>query len=224
MKFSVSVPDDLWAAVHTDASGPSDTVQRGLRALLDQQRAASVPMANAPDPALREQTRDRFEAAVSGATRAITAVQSVGYRFGLLIASGMTTSDFELIDSRPDRLIADIRQALTVPETWVSAQEISYEFREHVVEIMDVAWGDQSDVPAEKAPLREELDEVFGYENEPAPGIRWVPMSEFEDNGKAEKMMVPVFSDLYGDGILAALADVRDEAIRRIHSEKQEDQ
>jgi hypothetical protein len=205
MKFSVSVPDDLWAAVHTDASGPSDTVQRGLRALLDQQRAASVPMANAPDPALREQTRDRFEAAV-------------------LIASGMTTSDFELIDSRPDRLIADIRQALTVPETWVSAQEISYEFREHVVEIMDVAWGDQSDVPAEKAPLREELDEVFGYENEPAPGIRWVPMSEFEDNGKAEKMMVPVFSDLYGDGILAALADVRDEAIRRIHSEKQEDQ
>ena len=46
MKFSISVPDDLWREVHSDGAGPSDTVQRALAVLLDalmlQQLAAAL--------------------------------------------------------------------------------------------------------------------------------------------------------------------------------------
>ena len=99
MKFSISVPDDLWRQVARDsAQGPSDIVQQALRTLAAQQRRATGPMANAPDPARLDHYRPAFNEAVARVAGAIRDVQDSGYRFGMLLASGLAMTDFDILE------------------------------------------------------------------------------------------------------------------------------
>ena len=215
MKLSVSVPDDLWTEVHTDSSGPSETVQKGLRALLEVQRAEAIPMANAPDAPTRESSRDRFESAVDKATRTITEVRSTGYRFGLLIADGMTIEDFEALDGDTRALQEQLRRAVIDPETYGTDFTISWAFMGHIGAVLSPLWeNDVDDLDEDGQARRVELDSVFGDDDQPAPGVDWVSADQYD--AALIGGIVPVISDLYADGVIAALADVRDEAMRRM--------
>ena len=205
MKVTVSVPDDLWAEASPDDSrGPSDTVQRGLRALADQLRASKRPLANAPDQSNLERYQPMFDQAVETTARSVSAVLDNGYRFGLLLAPGLTPADFEVID---------------YPEARTEIQEIvwewgqggyvffSFEFADHVNQVLDAYNSDKD------RDRRDLLEDVLGDEDiEVWTGVVWTP-------APGGDYRAPRLGDTFADGVLDALEDVRDEATRRMTSD-----
>ncbi len=199
MKFTVSVPDDLWAeASPDDSSGPSDTVQRGLRALADQLRASKRPLANAPDQSNLERYQPMFDEAVEITAKTVGAALDNGYRFGLLLAPGLTPVDFETIDVRGAR--SEI-QEIVFHWGGDGVTDFSWEFATHVQQVLDAFNSDKD------RDRRDLLDDVLGTEDTDVwTGVLWTPEG------------VPRLSDTFADGVLAALRDVRDEATRRMTS------
>ncbi len=80
MKLSVSIPDDLWAAVFTEGASPSHLAQEAFRLLASkQERAATTSFPNAPaevDLNEAEETRQALAEELKRLRRA-------GYEFGL---------------------------------------------------------------------------------------------------------------------------------------------
>lgn len=201
MKVTVSVPDDLWQAAHTkESAGPSDTVQRALRTLVERQRANDRPLANAPDQANLDRYSNLFEAAVESASEAIRSALDNGYRFGLLLAPGMGPNDFERLD-KPEAVSAIQHLIFEWGDDW---DLFSWEFSSHIESILTgMASGDATE-------LGRLGDELLGEPDEPAAGVHW------EKGERAEEL--PRITTTYAEGILAALRDVRDEATRRMRA------
>jgi hypothetical protein len=199
MKLSVSVPDDLWAQVHPEGAGPSETVQRGLRTLAEELRRAKRPLANAPDQANLDRYREAFDSAVETTTRTIQAALDNGYRLGLLLAPGLVASDFDALEL--PRAVAGLQ---TVVASWGEddGDVYSHEFTWSVTTALDNLKG-----PDSGAETRARLQEILGEEDAPGPGVRW--RQEGEE-------VLPELSDTFARGALAALRDVRDEATRRM--------
>jgi hypothetical protein len=206
MKITVSVPDDLWAeASPDDSNGPSDTVQRALRALAEQLRASKRPLASAPDQSNLEKYQPMFDEAVEITAKTVGAALDNGYRFGLLLAPGLTPGDFETIDVRGAR--SEIQEIVFHLGT-DGGTDFSLEFADHVQHVLD--WS-ESDENRERRDL---LDDVLGTEDTGAwTGVLWT-----SEAGEAE-WINPRLSDTFADGVLAALRDVRDEATRRMTSD-----
>ena len=210
MKITVSVPDELWAEANPDdSSGPSDTVQRALRLLRDQLRASRRPMANAPDQADLERYRALFDEAVESAAASVGAALDNGYRFGLLLAPGLTPVDFEVIDNREAR--EEIQELVREwGEEGVSG--FSSDFVRHVRQVLDAYNSD------EEQERRDLLREVLGTdEDEVWTGVVWEPDPDVEGQ------WLPRLTDTFADGVLAALRDVRDQAIRQIVPQRHHD-
>ena len=208
MKVTVSVPDDLWAeASPDDSSGPSDTVQRGLRALADQLRASKRPLASAPDQSNLERYQPMFDQAVETTARSVGVVLDNGYRFGLLLAPGLTPADFEVIDRRGARM--EIQEIVWEwGEDGVSA--FSREFAAHVSQVLDAYSSDKD------RDRRDLLEDVLGTEDTDVwTGVVWT-----QEPGEGDQARL---SDTFADGVLAALRDVRDEATRRMTSDRARD-
>lgn len=206
MKVTVSVPDDLWAEANpADSNGPSDTVQRALHLLRDQLRAAQRPLANAPDQANLDRYRQMFDEAVETTAKSIQTVLDNGYRFGLLLAPGLTPPDFETIE-KPDagpeikELVFAWGDGLPDPFSW--------EFAAQVAEVLDASNSD------EDPDLHRLLDEVLGGPDNRSTGVIWT-QSPYD-----ETKSLPRLTDTYTNGLLAALRDVRDEATRQMTSER----
>ena len=208
MKVTVSVPDDLWAEARPDdSSGPSDTVQRGLRALADQLRASKRPLANAPDQSNLERYQPMFDQAVETTARSVGAVLDNGYRFGLLLAPGLTPADFEVIDRRGAR--TEIQE---IVREWGEdgVSDFSREFAGHVSKVLDAFNSDKD------RDRRDLLEEVLGIEDTDVwTGVAWT-----QEPGKGDQARL---SDTFADGVLDALRDVRDEATRRMTSDRVRD-
>jgi hypothetical protein len=210
MKVTVSVPDDLWAEANPDdSSGPSDTVQRALHLLRDQLRASRRPLANAPDQANLERYQAMFDEAVDVTARSVGAVLDNGYRFGLLLAPGLTPADFEVIDGRGAR--TEIQEIV-----WEWGQDgvsdFSWEFAGHINSVLD---NYNSDEDRDRNAL---LRDVLGDEDtEVWTGVAWSTAP-----GEVGQT-APRLSDTFADEVLAALRDVRDEATRRATSSGNED-
>ena len=206
MKVTVSVPDDLWVdASPADSNGPSDTVQRALHLLRDQLRAAQRPLANAPDQANLDRYRPIFDKAVATTAKSIETVLDNGYRFGLLLAPGLTPADFESIEE-PDAG-TEIKDLVFF---WGEGGHptFSSEFAAHVAEVLDAC--DSNEDPD----LRSLLEEVLGGPENPSSGVVWTESPLDEDQ------VLPRLTDTYTDGVLAALKDVRDEATRQMTSQR----
>jgi hypothetical protein len=100
MKFSISVPDDLWAEAATDGStGPSDLVQQALRALISTRQPSDQPLAHAPDSSKLSEYRPLFSASVDRLTQGLREIVDSGYRLGLVLAADLSPTDFELLDN-----------------------------------------------------------------------------------------------------------------------------
>lgn len=202
MKVTVSVPDDLWAEASPDDSrGPSDTVQRGLRALADQLRASKRPLANAPDQSNLERYQPMFDQAVETTAGLVGDVLDNGYRFGLLLAPGLTPDDFEVIDRQGARTgIQEIVWEWGID----GVSDFSSEFALHVNQVLDAL---NPDKDRDGRDLLEDVLGTEGIEVEVWTGVVWAQDLEGKET--------PRLSDTFADGVLAALRDVRDEATRR---------
>lgn len=206
MKITVSVPDDLWTDANpADSNGPSDTVQRALHLLRDQLRASRRPLANAPNQANLERYRQSFDQAVKTTAEAIGTVLDNGYRLGLQLAPGLTPADFETIDDQGARkaiqdIVFDWGEDEHAPFSW--------ELAAHVGEVLQAFASD------EDTDLRRFLGEVLGDEDDPSTGVIWT-QSPYD-----KERRLPRLTDTYASGVLAALRDVRDEAIRQMTSER----
>jgi hypothetical protein len=185
MKFSVSVPDELWEAVERDG-GPSETVQAALRALLDVQRAASRPLANAPDQANLQQYRPAFDEAVNQAVSKLRLALDQGYQLGLELAPGMGTSDFDLLDG---------------PQALEGLHDLFSEWVEN---------------PFSDALNNRATEVVWSGRRGDSPGIheRFVQWHRYVEN--PGELDLQRWDGEYMTGVLAALRDVRDEALRQI--------
>lgn len=217
MKFSISVPDDLWAKVHTDAAaGPSETVQTALRALADQRRADEQPLSRAPDQANLDSYRTFFEEAVEAA-RALNRLElDNGYRFGLLLGSDLTSKDFDALED--PGAVDDVRW-LAEKYGVGSKGLLSHEFRARFEWLVFSHPSTESllGTPYQNAPeyrgsvdeeaRRQVVQKLLGDRDELAPGVTW-----FTEDGRDEL----TFSETFAEGVIAALKDVRDEAIRRL--------
>ncbi len=153
-------------------------------------------MAHAPVQNDLDRYRAAFEEAVHTVVDGVTSVLDRGYRFGLLLAPGLTDTDFETLDRRGAR-----REIQELIKEWGahSGEGFSTRFASRVEEVL--GWFD----PAAPSELRELIHELLGDEGD-EEGVRWVSVGE---------RTVPEVSDTFTDGILAALIDVRDEARRR---------
>jgi hypothetical protein len=194
MKFSISVPDELWKTVDNDmGDGPSVIVQRALRALAAQQGAASNPMAGAPGHSALDQYRPAFEEAVAGVAGRIEEVLESGYRFGMVIAPGLTMTDFDLLDD--ESVAIEQMRYLVNPDLIdrIASTEdlVSTSLRDRFATV--------SSSPDGKIAL--------GTPEAPAPGVRW----EEDEYGE-----YPEISQMFARAMVAALRDVRDESLRRI--------
>ncbi len=203
MKLSISVPDDLWASVHTDTSqGPSDTVQRALRVLADQHRAAQRPLAHAPDQNDLDRYRPAFEKAVEAAETAFREMLNSGYQFGLLVAGGLTGSDFAVLDN--PAVVAEIQAIILAWGFEAETENLSFEFCSFVGTTLS-AWSD------DESELQGTIQDLLG-DDDGAPGVQWQD-GESEDGTAA---VFPAVNRTFADGIVRALRDVRDEAARRL--------
>lgn len=209
MKFSVSVPDDLWLSVHgEDPTGRSETVQKGLQLLAAEQRARQRPLANAPDQSALDRYAAAFEEAVGATVDSVAQVLDNGYRLGLLIAPAMTVSDFDALDVRGSA--TDVRKIF---QTWEgpNVYVLSWSFANGIHEMLQRAYKADGDKQ-----LRSRLAELLGNEGDPTDesrsGVHW---DQLGDEG-------PLLSDTYIVGVLSALRDVRDEALRRLRPEPEE--
>lgn len=211
MKFSISVPDDLWTAVHPPAAGPSDTVQRGLRALLEQRRFEARPMANAPHQEDLERYSAAFEESVASAATSFTAALDNGYRFGLLIASGLDGVDFDDLDD--PRANATLRSMVLAWGGTDDGHIFSFEFAATIHHVLNQGYIEEGD----KA-VAVTLKQIFGEQDEggvSGVGVQWIKCPEDSMLGPAGEV-VPRLSETFAEGALAALRDVRDEALRRV--------
>jgi len=206
MKLSVSVPDDLWAQVHAEGAGPSDTVQRGLRTLVEELRQARRPLANAPDQANLDRYRDTFDSAVETTTRTLHATLDNGYRLGLLLAPGLVGSDFDALE-HPDAA-AGLQDLVS---SWGQdyGDVYSSEFTASVNTVLENLCAAGADT--ETGALRQQ---ILGDEVEPGAGVSWR-----HDGGEP----YPKLSDTFAQGAIAALLDVRDEAMRRMRTSMPEE-
>lgn len=203
MKVTVSIPDNLWAEANPDdSSGPSDTVQRALRVFADQLRA--------PDQSNLKRYQQMFNEAVETTAKSVGAVLDNGYRFGLLVAPGLTPADFETIDGRQARKrIQEV--VLSAWGEW-GESDFSTEFEHHVGWLLDSYNSDKD------RDLRDLLRAVLGDEDTmPGTGVVWAPVP-----GGGEGLF-PRLSDTFADGALAGLRDVRDEATRRMTADGAKD-
>lgn len=203
MKLSVSVPDDLWSQVHQADNGPSETVQRGLRSLLTELREADRPLANAPDQEHLDRYRPAFDVAVDAATRNVRDMLEAGYRLGLVLAPGMAGADFDVLDD-PGTAGA----VRTLIESWAQEydERFSGDFLGYAETVLNAAYIDGTGSDAQTA---ETVRELLGGEEDPGVGVRWV-------QSPSEGLIVPSLSTTFADGIVLALRDVRDEALRRL--------
>ena len=203
MKLSVSVPDDLWSQVHQADNGPSETVQRGLRSLLTELREADRPLANAPDQEHLDRYRPAFDAAVDAATRNVRDVLEAGYRLGLLLAPGMVGADFDALDD--PGIAGPVR---TLIESWGEDDDGRFtgDFLGYVETVLNAAFIGGTGSDAQTAAT---VRELLGGEDEPGVGVRWV-------KAPSDDLLLPSLSTTFADGIVLALRDVRDEALRRL--------
>ena len=206
MKLSVSVPDDLWAQVHAEGAGPSDTVQRGLRTLAEELRRARRPLANAPDQTNLGRYRDTFDAAVETTTRTLKATLDNGYRFKLLLAPGLVGSDFDALEH--PGAAAGLQEVVS---SWGEDYGDFYsgEFTSFVNGVLEKL--DPADADAE---TRARLQQILGGEVDPGAGVRWR-----HEGGD----LLPQLSDTFAQGSIAALQDVRDEAMRLMRTSMPEE-
>jgi hypothetical protein len=193
MKLSVSVPNDLWRTVHTEGAGASETVQRALQCLAATD-GVQGPLANAPGQANLDRYRDDFESAVERATHEIERMRENGYRFGLSLAIGLNGSDFDALDD---------------PDAGAEIDEIVYWGYTGDLHDSDVF---SAGLPAYVVGLIHDKDddegdhwpsETFGDEDHTRAGVGW------EDSH-------PILSHTFTESLMAALRDVRDEAVRRL--------
>lgn len=216
MKFSISVPDDLWTAVHTPAAGPSDTVQRGLRALLEQRQSEARPMANAPHQDDLERYSAAFEDSVASAASSFTAALDNGYRFGLLIASGLEGVDFDDLDD--PRANATLRSIVLDWGGRHDGSVFSFEFAATIHHVLNQGYLEKDDEP-----LSLKVTQILGAQDEgggeSGVGVQWIRNPDDSMLGPAGQV-VPRLSETFAEGALAALRDVRDEALRRVRGIK----
>lgn len=145
-----------------------------------------------------------FDEAVETTAKSVGVVLDNGYRFGLLLAPGLTPADFEVIDRREAR--AEIQELVSEwGEAGVSA--FSWEFALHVQQVLDAYNSD------EDQDRRDLLRDVLGTEDDDVwTGVIWTP------EPGADERLLPGLTATFADGVLAALRDVRDEATRRMTS------
>lgn len=211
MKFSISVPDDLWTAVHPADAGPSDTVQRGLRALLEQKRSEARPMANAPRQDELEGYSVAFEESVSSAASSYKAALDNGYRFGLLIASSLDGVDFDDLDD--PRANETLRSVLLYGGPVDNQAVFSFELPAAVHGVLVRGY-----IEVEDESFAAKVTDILG-EQDPGgvntAGVKWIESPVDTMLGPPGEV-VPRVSATFADGALAALRDVRDEALRRV--------
>lgn len=201
MKQTISVPDDLWtAALDGSSSGPSELVQRALRALVDSRAPLGAPMASAPDPGKTDRYQIRFEAAVDALAEGLREVSDRGYRLGLELGGGLSPSDFDLLDDEP-----------------TACRALQYAFEEHGDSTM-IADEDPAAFSAIFWLTVEEFlegnpAELLGEPVDPVVGIVW---SWRPDVAPDESEYRPQLSPTVAQAAIGALRDVRDEANRRL--------
>jgi hypothetical protein len=202
MKMSVSVPDELWAAVHPDGARPSDTVQRGLQALAAATASTQRPLAHAPDQANLDRYRSEFEWSVERSTEQIQTMRDGGYRLGLILAWGLEGSDFDNLDD--DHAEGELQEIVSWSGDYADGEVFSAEFCDHIRWVLS-ARTDEGFIDPD---MQRSIQEVLGDENHPQPGVRW----------GEELASGPVLSDTFTNAVTAALLDVRAEAIRRLNA------
>lgn len=215
MKMTVSVPDDLWAAVHDPAAGRSATVQLALQTLLERKREEEKPMARAPSSELRLELEEDFQRSVEGAARVIARARSQGYRMGVRFAAGMTLTDFEFLDADPDRFVEEVRQVVVygLPDSKAPGLVLSGELWLHIGELAE----NLELVPDDGDEMLVEIGETEDY------GVRYLTDAELSAMGyvsRGEGRNRPYLMPDFCDGMVAAFEDVRAEAIRRMRSDE----
>ena len=94
MKFSISVPDALWAEVATDEDSPSEIVQTALKALVRERRQLRQSVWQ-PGPEIREANLETIERAAERLRSESKRLQELGYAAGARFAAD--NSSFGLI-------------------------------------------------------------------------------------------------------------------------------
>jgi hypothetical protein len=125
-----------------------------------------------------------------------------GYRFGLILANGLEGSDFDNLDDRGAE--GEIQEIMRWSGDYTDGEVFSQDFCDHIMWVLSALTNDNFVDPE----LRQEIQEVLGDEHNPRAGVRW----------GEELASGPVQSDTFTDAVVAALLDVRAEAIRQVNT------
>ena len=157
-------------------------------------RPRNAPLLTLPTRPTSTVTANWFDMAVDEATEKIQLMRDHGYRFGLILAWGLTGSDFDALDDPGVR--GEIQEIVHWWDQY-SGDLFSDEFCQYVGMTL-------ADLRKDGAVPRKELEEILGGEHHPQVGVRW-------------EGSLPILSETFTDSLVAALLDVRDEAVRRLN-------